>query len=332
MTHSPDQSPTIGTIARRAGVSIASVSRVLNDLGGRPETIRAVRRAARELGYVPNSVARSLRARRTGQLVFAGADVTDPICLAMLRETEVAARQANYRLLLRCTDGRQDVEAELLRGLRHRYADGLILCPARITPAHLAELARVAVPVVVCGPVPEGRSPDGLPVDALLADSRVAAGLAVAHLRDTGRHRVAFVGPWAGDSAVGAGGQGPPVEDRMVERCEVARATGAEAARRLLARADPDAIACGSDLVALGVMHALREAGRRVPEDVAVVGVGDTDLARICWPALTSVGIGAEERGALAVPMLLDRLGGADPPPRLVTSTPRLVARDSSRQ
>lgn len=348
MARSPDQTPTIGTIARRAGVSIASVSRVLNDLGGRPETIRAVRRAARELGYVPNSVARSLRSRRTGQLVLAVTDVTDPLCLAVLREVEAAARQSDHRLLIRSTDGRPDAELDLLRGLRHRYADGLVLCPANITPALLVELRRTAVPAVICGSPPsgwpmdwssDGRS-DPLPCDALLADSRAAAVLAVRHLHDTGRERVALIG---GSGAGGADGvhdvdelveairtSGLTLDERLVEPCAVARAAGAEATRRILARADPDAIACTSDLIALGAMHALREAGRQVPGDVAVVGMGDTDLARICWPALTSVGLGAEERAALAVPMLLDRIAGADRPARLVSLAPRLVARDSS--
>uniref|UniRef100_UPI0015F0C5BC LacI family DNA-binding transcriptional regulator n=1 Tax=Streptomyces phytophilus TaxID=722715 RepID=UPI0015F0C5BC len=180
--------PTIVSIAERAGVSIASVSRVLNGLGARPETEERVRRAARELGYVPNAVARSLKDGHTRQLTFAVPDIGNPVYVAMVREIQAVAKAAGYRLLLHSTDADVADELGVVRSLADRTSDGLVLVPIRITPAHVEALTAAPGPVVVIGSLP-----DGVPVDAVQADSVTGAELAVRHLVGTGRRRIAFV-------------------------------------------------------------------------------------------------------------------------------------------
>ncbi|MCG5218192.1 LacI family DNA-binding transcriptional regulator [Streptosporangium sp. KLBMP 9127] len=333
--------PTINTIAARAGVSIASVSRVLNGLPTREETVRKVLAAANELGYVPNSVARSLKSRRTNQVAFAMADIGNPVYLAMIREIQPVLKAAGYRLVLHSTDADVGDEIDVLRSLGERYVDGLIMIPLRVTAELVTAITVARAPVVVIGSVPEGTA-----VDNVRTDSRSGLRLAMEHLHALGRRRIGFLnGP--PDTVPGAArgaayiatlaALGLPYDPRLVEVGDFYRLEGAQAAERLLARlaADGgapglDALMCANDLIALGALDVLRRAGLRVPEDVAVAGMDDVDLAAAAWPAVTSVSLGSAERGKAAAELLLDRLENGDRAPRAVTFEPRLVIRAST--
>ncbi|WP_377273521.1 LacI family DNA-binding transcriptional regulator [Peterkaempfera sp. SMS 1(5)a] len=328
-------SPTIETIARHAGVSTASVSRVLRGLGGLPETVKKVQAAAAELGYVPNAMARSLRGGQSRQVTFAMPDIGNPVYVAMMRHIQATAGAAGYRLLLHSTQADPVEELAALRALADRHSDGLILCPIRVTPAHLDELGRAAAPVVVIGSLPED-----LAVDSVRADSVTGAELAVRHLADTGRRRIGLLnGP--ADTVPGAARHqgyeralaacGLRYDDALTASGRFDAQSGEEAARRLLDRVpDLDALFCANDLIAVGALRALRSTGRTVPQDVAVVGVDNTDLAEACWPALTSVDLGAHERGRLAAELLLSRLGDeVQAPVSRLAVQPRLIVRES---
>ncbi|WP_157245569.1 LacI family DNA-binding transcriptional regulator [Nonomuraea typhae] len=327
--------PTINTIAERAGVSIASVSRVLNGLPTRQETVRKVMAAAEELGYVRNAVARSLKSRRTNQVAFAMADIGNPVYLAMVRQIQPVLKAAGYRLVLHSTDAIAADEIDVLHSLGERYVDGLIMSPLRVTAAHLDTLKAARAPVVIIGQVPEGTR-----VDNVRADSRTGVKLALDHLHALGRRRIALVnGPL--DTVPGAAraaayaealdALGLPYDEELVEIGDFYRPDGARAVAALLARRpDVDALMCANDLIALGALDVLRASGRRVPADVAVVGMDDTDLAAASWPSLTSVSLGSAERGKAAAELLLDRLQHGEREPRLVTVAPHLVVRAST--
>ncbi|MEV5705917.1 LacI family DNA-binding transcriptional regulator [Actinoallomurus sp. NPDC052274] len=329
------QGPTITTIAARAGVSIASVSRVLNGLPTREDTIRKVMTAADELGYVPNAAARSLKSNRTYQVAFAMADIGNPTYVAMVREIQPVLKAAGYRLVLHSTDGDVDDELDVLRRLGERYADGLIISPLRgFAQQHLDLLAGAPAPVVVIGSVPRDT-----PVDNVRTDSRTGVRLALEHLYGLGRRSIGFLnGPL--DTVPGAAraaaytdalaSLGLPYEPDLVEVGDFYRAAGARAAHRLLERSRPDALLCANDLIALGALDALREERLRVPEDVALVGMDDTELATAAWPTLTSVSLGSAERGRRAAELLLDRLEDGAAAPRIVTVEPTLVVRAST--
>jgi LacI family transcriptional regulator len=329
--------PTIVSIAARAGVSIASVSRVLNGRGARRDTVERVRRAAAELGYVPNAVARSLKDGRTRQLTFAMPDIGNPVYVSMVRAIQTVTKAAGYRLLLHSTDAVAEDELAVLRSLGDRTSDGLLICPIRITDAHIDALVSAAGPVVVIGSLPPG-----VPVDSVRADSVAGAALAVRHLHATGRRRIAFInGP--SDTVPGRNRDrgyrtalatcGLPFDERLVVHTDFGIDAGAAAARRLLA-AGPDALFCANDQLALGAAHALLARGLRIPADVAVAGMDDSALAQAGWPPLTSVDLGSAVRGRRAAELLLDRLGAAGeaaaPAPRTATAPPRLVVRGST--
>ncbi len=328
--------PTMVTVARLAGVSVASVSRVLNGGAATPEMEERVHAAAAQLGYVPDAAARSLRAGRTGQLAFAIADVGNPTYVAMMRGIESVTRASGYRLLVQSTGSDVAAEVSLIESLGRRYVDGLIISPIRVTHELLRALATAAAPVAVVGNLPEGAL-----VDNVQTDSEAGLRLAAEHLLAAGARRIALVnGPV--DTTPGrrrtrgfettVAAAGLPAGDVAIEyAADFTYADGLVAARSLLSRFRPDAVACGNDLLAFAVIRTLAELGLAVPGDVLVTGVDDTDLAEMHLPSLTSVSLESARRGSLAAAMMLGRLAAPGLPPRLEQVPPRLVVRESSQ-
>ncbi|WP_243709571.1 LacI family DNA-binding transcriptional regulator, partial [Micromonospora sp. 15K316] len=321
-------------MAARAGVSIASASRVLNGVGGSPETVRKVRAAAAEVGYVPNAIARSLQSQRTGLIALAVEDIGNPVYVAMMRAIEAVVASSGRQLVVHATGGRIDNETTLLRRLANRYVDGMIISPIRVTDDHLGALVASPVPVVVVGQLGADA-----PIDNVRTDSRHGVALAVDHLLATGRRRVGFVnGPL--DTVPGAARDagfrtalarhGIELDEDLVEVGDFQYAAGRAAAVRLLARAAPDALICANDLIAVGALHALLATGRRVPQDVALVGMDDTELAQMMFPQLSSVSLGSAERGRRAAELLLQRIADPALPPRREQVQPNLAVRASS--
>jgi LacI family transcriptional regulator len=334
MAASP-QRPTLVTVARLAGVSVASASRVLSGGTATPSMQQRVRAAAAQLGYVPDSAARSLRGGRTGQLGLAVADVGNPTYIAMMRGIESVTSAAGYRLLIHSSGAETGDEIAMVNSLRNRFVDGLIICPIRVNDRLLRALADASAPVAVIGKLPE----DAL-VDNVGTDSGLGIMLAAQHLLGTGRRKLALVnGPadttpgasrLAGFQAVVAGA-GLPAADREIESAaDFTYAAGLEAARRLLDRFTPDAVLCSNDLLAFAVIRTLADQGLRVPDDVAVTGMDDTELTQMHLPSLTSVSLEAAARGQCAAHMLLERIDHPDLPPRREQMGPRLVIRESS--
>ena len=327
--------PTVGRVAAYAGVSVASVSRVLNGLSSSPEMVAKVRAAADQLGYTPNAMARSLKVRRTEQIAFGVADVGNPVYVDMMRAVEAEARAEGYRLVLSSTGSDPSAVLDLLRSLAHGYADGLILSPLRVTDEILDALRRLRVPAVVIGRIP----PD-VPVDNVRANSAGGVRMAVEHLYETGRRRIAFLnGP--ADTVPGAARARafdrvcrrlglPDDADLRAEADDFTIEAGLDVVGDLVERARPDAVLAGNDLLAVATLQTLRERGRPVPGDVAVVGMDDTELALVTTPTLTSVSLGADERGRLAARLLLERLQDPDHEPQRMAVQPRLRVRGSS--
>jgi LacI family transcriptional regulator len=327
--------PTITTVARLANVSVASASRVLNGIRTSPATLARVTEAAEAVGYVPNAAARSLRSRRTRQLAFAMPDVGNPVYTTMVRSIQDVVQARGLRLLLHSTGADADDELALLRDLKHRFVDGLILASIDLTEAHAAELERAAVPVIVIG-----RPTRGTRVDTVRAHSRKGAADAVRHLHALGRRRIAFVNgpPHTAPGSSRRLGYLDGLRSCGLARdevlCEVADdfmvEPGRDAAERLLARARPDALLCANDLLAVGALAALRAARLDVPRDVALVGMDNSALSEVTWPTLTTVDLGSAERARIAAELLLERIESPEREPETVGVQPRLVVRASS--
>lgn len=332
-----EKRPSVIDVAARAGVSIATVSRVLNDRPSTEETRAKVLAAVDELGYRPNPHARSLKSQPIKQLAFAVADVGNPVYVEMMRAVENETRARGYRLLVSSTGGRIDDTIALTESLEDGYADGLILSPVRVVPALVEALRTFRLPMVVIG-----RVPTELEVDNVRANSAGGVRLALNHLVEQGCKRVAIVN---GPSDTVPGERRGKAFERIarelgldpdpalrVEAGDFTLLEGVKAANTLFDRTRPDAVIGGNDLLAIATMQVISDRGLKVPDDVAVVGIDDTELAGVTSPPLTSIGLGAAARGRAAAQLLLDRIDDPKRPAKRITIQPELTVRGSSQR
>ncbi len=327
---------TIQDVAKRAGVAPITVSRVINNSGYVGEDVRRrVQQAVAELGYVPNTLARSLRSRRTHTLALVLTDITNPFFTTVARGAEDAASDAGYMLLLCNTDESEAEERRYLRMILQKRVDGVLLVPAMGG----VEAVRVArdqqVPVVVL----DRRVADA-GVDVVRCDSEGGAYELGKLLASLGHCAVAtLVGP-AGVSTADdrvAGFQRALVEAGIAAGAQTYHgvftvASGREmTARAMAASPRPTALFAANNFLAIGALNALREAGLRVPEDVALVGFDDLPPALVTFPFLTVAAQPAYEMGQRAVRLLLDRIEGRAPTePQEVVLPTELIVRGSS--
>ena len=338
------QRATITHVAQRAGVSIASASRALNGMTASAATIDKVRAAASELGYIPDATARALKMGRTLQLAFAVDDIGNPVYVEMMKAIQAVVAAGGYRLMI-STTGDASETVDLLRSLSKGYADGMILSPLRVTDALVEEIRSAPVPVVIIGRMPEGSG-----IDTVMTDSAAGIALAVEHLLEEGRNRIGFVNgppdttPGAArkrgfDAAVtahrAATHDAVSAGDLTVSAADFTVSAGHDAARTLLdrhcAEQPLDAIVAANDLLAIGVLHAAHDLGVAVPEELAVVGMDDTELAQVFQPTLTSVNLGSSERGTRAAELLLARLRDPGREATTVVVPPELKVRRSTQ-
>lgn len=324
--------PTLAQVARRAGVSTASVSRALNGGSASRETIERVREAVRYLGYVPDATARLLKLGHWPAIAFAVPDIGNPVYVDMVKAMEQVTRRDGFRLSLTSCGSDPDEIATLVRSMDRGFADGLVITPLRVTPELAEALVAVQVPVVVIG-----RVPDDVPLDTVAVDSAAGVELAVDHLVVMGHRSVALLnGPTAPPGRARHAGYLRAAERHGFEPTVVAAADFTmEAAEAALAQwlEDndwPSAILATNDLMAVGVMRRAVVDGVRVGPDLAVVGMDDTLLTDLVQPSLTSVSLGAERRAAHAVELLIGRITKPGRAHQRVTVQPTLVVREST--
>lgn len=328
---------TIRDVARLAGVSIATVSRVLN--GGhhavRDETRRRILAAIDQLDYRPNALARSLLSRRSGTLGLLVPDIANPYYAEILRGIEDTVRPEGYSVII-CNTDRQPQKAEEYLGLlREKQCDGIIFAGGGMQGGQrLPSLASLGIRVVLIG-----RHEVDLP--SVAVDNQGGARAATRHLVEQGHRAIAFVGGprestttqdrQAGfESALAE--SGIPLDPRYLRYGDLRPEGGYEAMRQLLGLAErPTAILVANDLMAIGAMKAIRDAGLKVPEDAAVVGFDDIPIASYVDPPLTTVEVPMYELGARAARAMLGLLRGEGAPRAERLPTP-LVVRGSSRK
>ncbi|AXB42311.1 LacI family DNA-binding transcriptional regulator [Amycolatopsis albispora] len=321
---------TLLQVAQRAGVSLASTSRALHGTGASPAMVERVRAAAAELGYSPDAIGRSLRLKKTFQIAFAVADIGNPVYVEMMRAIHEVLAPRGYRVVVMSTGDTATSTAELVGSLGSGVVDGLIVSPLRTDDRLVREILQAPVPVVVIGRAMADRG-----ISSVSTDSAGGIGDAVRHLHSIGRRRIGFLnGPL--DTTPGAARQRGFDAAVDAERTEVevaadfTVAAGLEAARRLLERAELDAIVAANDLLAIGVIRAVRERGLSVPEDIAVTGMDDTEIGRVFLPSLTSVSLGSTERGRAAARLMLELADDPESAARQVAVSPELVVREST--
>ncbi|HZU93202.1 MAG TPA: LacI family DNA-binding transcriptional regulator, partial [Microbacterium sp.] len=314
---------TLHDVAALAGVSIKTVSNVINDYPHiRPATREKVEAAIAQLGYTPNLTARNLRSGRTGAIALAVPDLSLAYFAELAAEVIREAEAAGVVVLVEQTGADRTRELELLRSPRLKLTDGLIFSPLGMGQED-ADALDVPFPMVLLGE----RIFDG-PTDHVTMRNVDAARAATEYLIAQGRRRIAVVGAHEGELIGSAAlrlqgyrealeAAGIPYDDSIIGYTTLwHRANGARSMRELLAAGvEFDAVFGLNDTLALGAMRVLQEAGRRVPEEVAVLGFDGLDEAEYSIPSLTTVDPGREWIARTAVSTLLERIAGdADAP------------------
>lgn len=322
-------------VAHRAGVSLKTVSRVVNDEPGvTAEVTERVRAAIRELRYEPNLSARSLRRldRRSSTIAAIFDDLSNPHPARILRMIELAARDRGVSVLAASHEERPDRERQLVAAMWRHGVDGIVVEPAADDHHYLAELQRASVPVIFVD-----RPPRHLDADAVLIDNRAGARAAVEHLIAHGHRRIAFLGDLstiatAVDRRLGyldglvAGGL--VIDPRLAVMDVHSVGEAAERTRELLAGPHPPtAILAGQNLITIGVIYALRAAG--LERSVALIGFDDFDLADLLDPPVSVISQEVEQIGALAASLLFARMDDPSLPIQTAYAPWRLVARGS---
>jgi DNA-binding LacI/PurR family transcriptional regulator len=329
---------TLERVAELAGVSRSTASRVINGQDGvRPEVRRRVLDVVELTGFVPHAAARSLAGQRSRILGLAIRETTeqvfsDPYFAGLVQGVSEACNDHDQTLSLFLFQSPTEHDQLPARVLRTKLVDGLIVTATFVDDPLLWQLTETGIPFVVVGGV---SNPDIPTVDA---DNEGGARLAAEHLLAIGRRRIATItGPMRSGAAAtrrvaferALAAAGHPMDPRFIVESDFTE-EGAYAATQLLLAHEPDAIFAFSDRMAVGVLRALRDAGRTVPGDVAVVGFDDLAPARASTPPLTTIRQEVEQAGVKAVQLLLERIQAPEAPARRVELPTRLVVRAST--
>lgn len=351
---------TMADVARSAGVSVATVSHVLNDTRPvLPHTRQAVLDAIDELGYTPNSLARSLVTSRTRSIGLAVSAISNPYFTEILQGVEAGALEHGYSLLIADPHDDPEHERKVVQLLHERRVDGMIVAPSADPRELVAYLGRHHVPTVFLdrvvdasaeGGSVEGGSAGGASVeggsanggsrfDQVCAESAEPTARLVAHLAGLGHRRIALVAGLPGLSTTreriagyrqGLAAAGLAHDERLVVHGDSESAGGARATAALLAlAAPPTALVTANNAMTIGALCALRDRGLAVPEDMALCCFDDFAWADLFSPRLTAIAQPSRDIGAQAVRMLLERLAAPDRPARTVRLACTFVHRTS---
>ncbi|NOZ27846.1 MAG: LacI family transcriptional regulator [Chloroflexi bacterium] len=327
---------TIKDVAKRAGVSVTTVSHVLNETRYvSPELVARVWEAVEALNYQPNAVARSLRRKRTHTLGMIIPDNSNPFFAEVARGIEDVCFDLGYNVILCNSDQDPQKERRYIDLLTEKRVDGIVFVAAGDRAEHLEAVLTRRVPVVVID-----RELQDVQCDRVLTDNRTGGRQATEHLIQRGRTRIACIaGPsdvtpswervWGYQDALTEAGL--PFDEQLIRRGNFQAASGYRAMRELLALSDPPTgvFAC-NDMMAIGAICAISEAGLRIPEDIAVVGFDDIALASYTNPPLTTVAQPRQEIGRLAAEMLIERISNRSRPPQRHLLETWLVVRQST--
>ncbi|MGH3735731.1 MAG: LacI family DNA-binding transcriptional regulator [Micromonosporaceae bacterium] len=335
-----DGRPTLEVVAARAGVGRGTVSRVINGSPQVSERARqAVQRAIEELGYVPNRAARSLVTRRTDSIALVVSEPEDrvfaePFFAGVVRGISAELADTPMQLWLAMTTSSAE-RGRVERHLTPQHIDGVLLLSLHGDDPLPGKLEASGLPTVLGGRMIGAEAHSCVDVD-----NAGGARLAVDHLLERGRRAIATIaGPQ--DMHVGVArltgyrealqAAGVSVDEDLIVYGDFSESSGVESMRELLRRrSDLDAVFAVSDPMAIGAMQVLKEQGRRIPDDVAVVGFDGSPMARHTEPPLTTVHQPAEAMGRNMARLLLARIAGEAVSPPCVILTPDLVVAQSS--
>lgn len=326
---------TIKEVAESAGVSVSTVSRVLNDYPFvADETRERVLEVMRKLEYRPDVAARSMRTGTSRAVGFVVSDISNPLFATIAKGVDAVLTDHDYSLVLANSQNQPRREAELLSALRQRRVEGLIAAVADERAPGLADRLEAFATVLFDREVPGSRA------DAVCSDHETGIASALAHLAGLGHRRVALVA--GSQRQLGSRARvlafrkharrfGLDRDRRLVRRVEPTRENGNAAARGFLALTNPPtATLVAHNQITVGVIEALHELGVELPDELSLIACDDVDVTRLHTPPIDVVKRDLLELGRAAARLLLDRLSDRGAPPRMVVLPTELVVRAST--
>lgn len=328
---------TVQDVARAAGVSLMTVSRAVNGREGIGEQTRTrILELARQMGYRPSQIARSLATRQTATLGLVVPDVSNPFFAHIARGAEDAAYENGYSVFL--LNSEEDVAREraALDSLWQKEVAGVILCSSRLPQEELQVFFDRFPHMVLVNRELQTPQPN---IATINVDDRAGAGMAVGHLLAGGRRTIAFIaGPESSVSGLrrlegykaGLAAASRPFDSGLLAYCPPTTQGGLQATLQLLkAHPEVDAILAYNDLVAVGTLQACKERGQNVPQQVAVIGADDIPLASLVQPGLSTLGVDQYEIGRAAIALLVEMFVQDPPPAQAMIISPKLVLRET---
>jgi LacI family transcriptional regulator len=327
---------TIKDVAREAGVSIATVSRILNGSGVVSEKLmEKVQSAVEATGYQPNAVARALKIKESKSIGLIIPDIENPFFPALVRGVEDTARKYDYSVILCNSDGYAAEEKRYIRFLHSKQVDGIVFTGGIDSDENLSLLSDLAIPVVTLD-----RQSKLVKVSSVGADNYYGATLAVEHLIQQGARKIAFLGGAARLSVAAERfqgyqdvlkKQGISLSDDLILHGEFTFDSGYQNTMRLLKQQKEfDAVFAANDLIAFGVIECLAEQGIQVPQEVIVAGYDDIRMAGWYKPSLTTVRQPVYKMGQKTVEMLLALLSNPESEVQAERFRPELIIRNST--
>jgi LacI family transcriptional regulator len=307
---------TMSDVARQAGVSLMTVSRVINNKGDVSiETRQRILEIIASLDYRPSAIARSLATKETCTIGLVVPDITNPFFADITRGVEHLAYSRGYQVFLCNSEEDPQRELAVIQSLEEKRVDGLILCSSRLEEEKLGGVLANLPAVVLINRCLYKTNEDIF--DSVILDDERGGWLATRHLIQAGHLHIGFLGgPPASFSGKGRGDgylaalqeSGLNPDEGWISNCQPSVDGGRQAALDMLAQYPQlTGLFCFNDLVAVGALHACDELGRRVPEDLAIVGHDDIPLAALVTPGLTTCRVPRYELGAMAVNALFER-------------------------
>ncbi|MFF3815168.1 LacI family DNA-binding transcriptional regulator [Streptomyces bluensis] len=331
---------TMVDVAQHAGVSVATVSHVVNNTRAvRPGTRQLVLDAIEALGYTPNTLARSLVTSRTRSIGLAVSAVSNPYFTEILQGVEAGALEHGYSLLIADPHDDPEHERKVVQLLHERRVDGMIVAPSARPEGLLDYLRQHDVPTVFLDRLVAPPEDDPFRFDQVCTENTAPMARLVRHLADLGHRRIGLVAGLPGLSTtgerttgyrLGLRAAGLPYDERLVARGDSDAEVSRRVTRELLTRSSPPtALVTGNNAMTIGALRAMGELGVSVPDEVALCCFDDFAWADLFHPRLTAVAQPSKEIGAQALRLLLERLAAPERPARTVRLPSTFVHRSS---
>jgi LacI family transcriptional regulator len=329
---------TIKDVAEMAGVSICTVSNVLNDTRRvRPVTKERVEQAARKLRYTPSGIARSLKSNATLSLGMIITTSTNPFYAEVLQGVEQRCYELGYSLVFSNTQGDASRLYSSLDTLKSRKVDGVILMCTQVDPSDHLSSSDIGIPIVVA----DWGAPD-IHADVIQDNGRLGGYRATRYLIDVGHTRIGILTGPAGKRTAeerfngyeeAMKEAGLSINPEWISEGDFELQGGYEATRHLINKSKslPTALFAGNDMMAIGALRALHEAGYKVPADISIMGYDNIQLGRHLVPSLSTVEQPKAYLGATAVDLLIQRIRNPERALKTITLEPELVIRESTR-